>query len=200
MRKGLILMCLTMVLLPLGIALPAEVPATSGAPENVYRGELVTYPGPWAFEIPQSGIILVRDDELETLASDPDKALNISTDRQPQNQSLRQICERAQARGERTLTIAFDHFFAQYRPGQDTPRRLMPDTDEYIQKMAAISRFASGYGLGLAVEPAHTSRTGQGLYRSYRRIGNLDALPRGLARSQNRRLQRAALAAPAMGE
>ena len=73
MRKGLILMCLTMVLLPLGIALPAEVPATSGAPENVYRGELVTYPGPWAFQIPQSGIILVRDDELVTLASDPDK-------------------------------------------------------------------------------------------------------------------------------
>ena len=149
MRKGLILMCLAMVLLPLGVAMPAQAPATSGAPENVYRGELVTYPGPWAFEIPQSGIILVRDDELETLASDSNKPINISTDRQPQNQSLRQICERAQERGERTLTLAFDHFFAQYRPGQDTPRRLMPDTDEYIRKMAAISRFASGYGLGL---------------------------------------------------
>ena len=177
MRKALTLLCVTMLFLPLGMASPVEAPSTSGAPENVYRGELLNYPGPWAFEIPSSDIILVRDDELETLASDPDKPINISTDRLPRNQSLRQICERAQARGERTLTLAFDHFFAQYRPGQDTPRRLMPDTDEYIQKMAAISRFASGYGLGLQLSlltplelgKGYTALTGEsGIWMHYR--------------------------------
>ena len=145
--------------------------------ENVYRGELLTYPGPWAFQIPRSGIILVRDDELVSLASDPDKALNLSLDRTPHYESLRQICERAQARGERTLIVAFDHFFKQNRPGQDTPRRLMPDADEYISQVAAISRFASGYGLGLELSmltplelgKGYTARTGEsGVWMHYR--------------------------------
>ncbi len=41
-------------------------------PENVYRGELVRFPGPWAFLIGRSSIILVSDQELEALA-DPDR-------------------------------------------------------------------------------------------------------------------------------
>jgi hypothetical protein len=101
----------------------AQTAPDSGVPENVYRGELLTYPGPWGFQIPRSAIILVRDDELETLALDPDKAINLSTGGPPENQSLRQICARAQAGGQRTLILAFDHFFEQYRPGQDTPKR-----------------------------------------------------------------------------
>ena len=113
-----------------------------------------------------------------TLASDPDKAPEpFHWTALPQYESLRQICERAQARGERTLILAFDHFFKQYRPGQDTPRRLMPDTDEYIAKVAAISRFAAGYGLGLELSmltplelgKGFTARTGEsGLWMHYR--------------------------------
>jgi hypothetical protein len=156
----------------------AAFPADSARPpENVYRGELVSYRGPWAFQIGRSGIIIVRDDELETLASDPDKVLNLSTDRSPRNESLRQICEGARQRGERTLMLAFDHFFAQYRPGQDTPRRLMPDMDEYIAKIASIGRFAAKYGLGLELSlltplelgKAYAERTGEsGVWMHYR--------------------------------
>ena len=53
----------------------------------------------------------------------------------------------------------------------------MPDTDEYIQKIAAISRFAAGYGLGLELSlltplelgKGYTARTGEsGLWMHYR--------------------------------
>ncbi len=177
MRKGLTLIWLAVLFPALGMALGAQAPVVSGAPEDVYRGELVSYPGPWSFEIEHPGIILVRDDELETLANDADKVINLSTGSTPWEQSLRQICERARAHGQRTLTLAFDQFFAQYRPGQDTPRRLMPDMDEYIQKMSAVGRFAAGYGLGLdlsllsplEVGKAYEARTGEsGVWMHYR--------------------------------
>ena len=177
MRKGLTLIGMTTLLLALGMAMAAQTTVNSQAPEDVYRGELVAYPGPWAFQIPHSVIILVRDDELAALASDPDKVLNLSLGRTPLNESLRRVCERAQARGERTLTLSFDHFFAQYRPGQDTPRQLMPDTDEYITKIAAIGRFASKYGLGLELSlltplelgKGYAARSGEsGLWMHYR--------------------------------
>jgi hypothetical protein len=147
-------------------------------PEDVYRGELLTFPGAWAFQIPSSAIILTRDDELVTLATDPDKILNLTLGRDPQMESLRQICERAQARGERTIKVAFDQFFKQYRPGQDTPRRLMPDMDEYISRIAQIGRFAEKYGLGLELSlltpleagPAYARTTGEsGTWLQYRK-------------------------------
>ena len=120
-----------------------------GADENIYRAELVSYPGPWSFQLGKSSIILVTDEELEALA-DPDQAINLSLGKAPRTESLRQVSERAKARGQRTLIVAFDHFFSQYRPGQTgKPRRLMPDMDEYVQRMAGISRFAESYGLGL---------------------------------------------------
>ena len=99
--------------------------------QDVYRGEMISFPGPWGF-LPRAGIILVADQELETLANDPDEAINLATTFTPRKESLRQVCERAQQRGVRTLIVAFDHFFRQYRPGQDQPRRLMPDMPEYI--------------------------------------------------------------------
>lgn len=161
-----------------GMTHPGQAPETPEVPEDVYRGELLTYPGPWSFEIPHSTVILVRDDELISLASDPDKVLNLSTGHVPRNESLRQICQRAQTQGQRTLSVAFDQFFAQYRPGQDTPRRLMPDMDEYIQKIAAIGHFASKYGLGLELSlltplelgKAYVAHTGEsGIWMHYRK-------------------------------
>ena len=87
-------------------------------PEDVYTGELISYPGPWAFQIPRAGIILVSDEELIDMANDPDKVLNLATGFEPRNLSLRQVCESAGKRGARTLKVAFDHFFRQYRPGK----------------------------------------------------------------------------------
>ncbi len=164
---------------PVGAAMASAQAAPSArAPENVYRGQLVNFPGPWAFEIPHSTIILVRDEELITLATNPDKTMNLATGHVPRYESLRQICERAHARGQRTLSIAYDQFFAQYRPGQKTPRRLMPDMDEYIQKIAAIGRFASKYGLSLELSllspleigKAYARHTGEsGVWMHYRK-------------------------------
>ena len=116
--------------------------------ENLYQGDLISYPGPYAFYLPKSHIILVSDQELEDL-SDPDKALNLALTYDKNEKSLRQICEEGKAGGVRTLIFAFDHFFKQYRPGQDQPRRLTPDMDEYVKRMASISKFAQQYGMGL---------------------------------------------------
>jgi len=154
-----------------------EADMTPEVPENPYSGELLSYPGPWSFQLGRSSIILVSDEELEALA-DPDKVLNLSVTFDQHEASLRQVCERAQSLGHRTLIIAFDHFFKQYRPGQDQPRRLMPDMDEYVERMAAIGKFAEQYGLGLELSllspleigPAYSARTGEsGVWMHYRK-------------------------------
>jgi hypothetical protein len=154
-----------------------EAAINTHVPENLYRGELVTYPGQWSFQLGKSAIILVSDQELEAL-SDPDKVLNLSLTFDRQEGSLRQVCERAKAAGHPTLILAFDHFFSQYRPGQAGPRRLTPDMDEYIQRIAAVSRFAQQYGLGLELSllspleigPAYARETGEsGIWMHYRK-------------------------------
>lgn len=146
-------------------------------PEDVYRGELVAFPGPWSFQIGKSGIILVSDRELEAL-TDPDRKLNLSLTFEKREESLRQICERAQAAGQRTLILAFDQFFTQYRPGQEGPRKLTPDMDAYVRLIARISRFAARYGLGLELSllspleigPGYTRQTGEsGVWMHYRK-------------------------------
>ncbi|MBI4559202.1 MAG: hypothetical protein HY706_16580 [Candidatus Hydrogenedentes bacterium] len=147
-------------------------------PENVFQGELAAYPGPWSFMLGKSHIILVTDQELEDL-SDPDKKLNLGLTREPNEQSLRDVCEAAKTRGARTLIVAFDHFFSQYRPGQEgKPRRLTPDMDEYVERIAKISAFAQQYGLGLElsllspleVGPAYSAQTGEsGIWMQYRK-------------------------------
>jgi hypothetical protein len=132
------------------VAVSAAQPNSPEMPENVYRAALAAFPGPWAFNIPKDAIILVSDAELETLAADPDKVIDLSVVPTPKRHaSLRQICEGCKQRGARTLIVAFDHFFVQYRPGQHHERRLMPDSDAYIEKIAKIGRFAAQYGLGL---------------------------------------------------
>lgn len=145
---------------------------------TLHAAALVAFPDPWSFQIPKSVIILVTDQDLEALA-DPDRILNLATSARPESASLRQVCERARAQGQRTLILAFDHFFSQYRPGQEgKPRRLMPDMDGYVSRIAAISRFAQGYGLGLELSllnplelgRAYRAKTGEsGVWMHYRK-------------------------------
>ncbi|HOH50056.1 MAG TPA: hypothetical protein PLI98_04950 [Candidatus Hydrogenedentes bacterium] len=145
---------------------------------DVFRGEMIAYPGPWSFGLPKAHIILVSDEQLEAL-SDPDRTVDISLTFDKREESLRQVCERAQASGARTLIIAFDHFFSQYREGQKgKPRLLTPDKQEYIDRIAAISRFAADYGLGLELSllspleigPGYAEQTGeQGMWMHYRK-------------------------------
>lgn len=133
----------------------------TSVPEKVYRGELVSFPGAWSFQLGKSVIILVSDKELEAL-SNPDAVLNLSLGFQKEEGSLRSVCEKAKAAGHQTLIVAFDHFFSQYRPGQAGPRKFMPDSDDYIKRIAAISRFAQGYGLGLELSLLSPLEIGQG--------------------------------------
>ncbi|CEK14720.1 hypothetical protein CTKA_00521 [Chthonomonas calidirosea] len=139
---------------------------------------LVAFPGPWSFLLPKSSIILVSDQELETLARDPDQPINLSLDTTPRMQSLRSVCEAAQAAGHRTLIVAFDQFFTQYRPGQNAPRKLMPDSEEYIKLIATIGQFAQKYGLALELSllspleigPSYVKQTGEsGIWMHYRK-------------------------------
>ncbi len=137
-------------------------------PENLYQGELVAYPGPWSFLLEKSHLILVSDQDLIDLC-DPDKVVDLNLTHEPRRESLRQVCAQAQARGQRTLILAYDHFFSQYRAGQSEPRRLTPDMPAYIQRIATIARFAAGYGLGLELSllspleigPAYRAETGE---------------------------------------
>jgi len=147
-------------------------------PEDAYTGELISYPGPWAYQLPKSGIILVSDQELVDMAHDPDKVLNLATGFEPYERSLRQICDEAQRVGAHTLIVAFDHFFQQYRPGIDSPRTLTPDMDEYIELIAKVSQFAINYGLRLELSllspleigQAYVSATGEsGRWMHYRK-------------------------------
>lgn len=131
-------------------------------PENLYQGELVAFPGPWAFQVPRSHIILVSDDQLEGLTN-PDNPVDIGMTGTPQVTTLRDLCKSAQAAGRRTLVFAFDHFFSQYRKGQgDKPRAWMPDTDGYIERVAAISKTAQEYGLGLELSLLSPLEIGRG--------------------------------------
>ena len=130
-------------------------------PEDVYIGEMISYPGPWAYQLPSAGIILVSDEELIDLANDPDKVLNLALGFNPYERSLRQICEEANKTGTRRLIVAFDHFFRQYRPGTDSPRKLTPDMDEYVHLIAKISQFASQYGLKLELSLLSPLEIGQ---------------------------------------
>lgn len=165
-------MNLRKVCLMMGFCLLSSLPfwgqaASQGAPSGSNAGkQLVSFPGAWAFQLGQQSIILVRDDELETLAHNPDQRINLSTQSTPHLDSLREICERAKLHGQSTITIAFDQFFSQYRGGQEQPRRLKPDSDEYIRLIAAVSKFASSYGLGLQLSLLSPLELGGSGYRS----------------------------------
>ncbi len=95
-------------------------------------------------------IILTSDQQLKDLL-DPDKKIDLSTGRNKRSASLREICESAQKSGDKTLTIAFDEFFRQYREQAGTERLLTPDMDEYIDKIKVIADFAAKYRMGIGL-------------------------------------------------
>jgi len=165
----------TIPVLPIA-AQSQEVPASP--PHLVWPGELVNFPPPWSFMLHKPHIILVSDEQLEAL-SDPDARVDLSLTFEKREQSLREVCEQAQAAGHHTLILAFDHFFSQYRPGQHgKPRRLTPDKPEYVERIARISDFAAQYGLGLELSllspleigPGYVEETGEsGIWMQYRK-------------------------------
>ena len=97
-----------------------------------------------------ASIILTSDQQLRDL-QDPDKKIDMSTGYTPVHRSLREVCEAGKKRGDKTLTIAFDEFFRQYRPQAGTDRKLTPDMDEYVEMIGFVGDFAKKYGMGLCL-------------------------------------------------
>ena len=122
----------------------------------------LTFPGPWQFLIPKASIILVSDQQLDDL-QDPDKPVDLSLTGTPNITTLRKICQSAQAQGARTLILAFDEFWTQYRQGQGgKPRQLMPDMEEYIQRLAKISQAVKAHGLAFELSLLSPLEVGRG--------------------------------------
>jgi hypothetical protein len=127
-------------------------------------------------------IILTSDQQLSDLM-DPDKKIDLSTGFTKEFASLREICEQAKKRGDKSLVIAFDEFFRQYRVQAGTVRRLTPDMDEYIIKIKKISDFAARYGMGIGLSllspldigPGFVNKTGQGGRWLHYAVGVRDA-------------------------
>ncbi|NLO33137.1 MAG: hypothetical protein GX117_07265 [Candidatus Hydrogenedentes bacterium] len=146
----------------------------------VYSGELLRYPGPYGFLLNRQHIILVNDEQLRTL-TDPDAKVDLSLTYDKRVESLREICERAQAAGQRTLIFAFDGFFSQYREGGlKEPRQLTPDRDAYIEHIGVISRFAQGYGLGLELSLLSPLEIGPGYHEATGESGRWMHVRKGL--------------------
>jgi hypothetical protein len=122
----------------------------------------MTFPGPWQFMLPKAAIILVSDQQLEDL-QDPDKEVDLSVSSTPNLTTLRKLCEGAKAQGARTVILAFDEFWSQYRKGQGgKPRQLLPDTEGYVQRLAKISQLLKSYGLGLELSLLSPLEIGRG--------------------------------------
>jgi hypothetical protein len=120
------------------------------------------YPGPWQFLLPKPAIILVSDQQLEDL-QDPDREVDLSMSSTPNLTTLRKVCEGARAQGARTIILAFDEFWTQYRKGQGgKPRQLLPDTQAYVDRLAKISQTLRAYGLGLELSLLSPLEIGQG--------------------------------------
>lgn len=152
----------TVTALPSLQRLRAEA-AAHGAGEPGSRA--LTFPGPWQFWIPKSSIILVSDQQLRDL-QDPDREVDLSLSSTPNVTTLRKLGEQARAQGVRTIILAFDEFWSQYRAGQGgKPRELLPDTEDYIRCVAQVSQTLKAYGLGLELSLLSPLEIGRGYAR-----------------------------------
>ena len=145
--------------------------ACAQAPERPLRGELLNYPGPWRFQWNARGgrAAFTTDEQFEQYVAD---GVRGGGDFMQSLQALR-------ASGGDTMRIFFDYFYRRKTPGQeDTPRKYLPDSDAYIEKIAALSRIARQYGVGfslsflspLEIGPGYTARTGEtGVWLQYRK-------------------------------
>ncbi|MBO7679401.1 MAG: hypothetical protein J6S75_07005, partial [Thermoguttaceae bacterium] len=144
-------LCLLGAPLMLGAsALTAEDAPQPSDPKAIFPDPVLGFEGVWETQRPRRGIILVDDRQLEDLAADPDREVNLSLNTKAQLTTLRQIREDAKKAGARTVILAFDEFWKAYRKDvADQPRLLFPDSDRYVELTAKISNFLAEYDLGL---------------------------------------------------
>ncbi|MBQ2682510.1 MAG: hypothetical protein IJG02_01400 [Thermoguttaceae bacterium] len=144
-------LCLLGAPLMLGAsALSADDAPQAADPKAAFPDPVLGFEGVWERYLPGRGIILVDDQQLEDLAADPDREVNLSLNTNAQLTTLRKIREDAKKAGARTIVLAFDEFWKAYRTDvADQPRLLFPDSDRYIELTGRISNFLAEYDLGL---------------------------------------------------
>ncbi|MCC7377140.1 MAG: hypothetical protein IT581_20935 [Verrucomicrobiales bacterium] len=135
----------------------AEAIAPSPAPTPALK-----FTGPWRFHLPKASIILVSDQQLEDL-TDPDREVDLSLSSTPNRTTLRKFCRDQQAAGVRTVIVAFDEFWSQYRPGQaGKPRQFMPDTQGYLDRISRIGQVLRAHNLGMELSLLSPLELGRG--------------------------------------
>lgn len=147
----------------------AAAPLLAGSvradPAPALPDPVLAFPGPWQFALPKRSIIVVSDQQLRDL-QDPDQLVDLSLSPTPHRTTLRKICEQTAAAGGRTVVLAFDEFWTQYRPGQGgQPRELTPDTDEYIHCVARLGETLKHHGLGFELSLLSPLEIGRGYTR-----------------------------------
>jgi hypothetical protein len=147
--------------------------ATPGDPQPqplpAIPNPVIAHPGAWQFQLPRASIILVSDQQLLDL-TDPDREVDLSLSSTPHKTTLRQLCRQHADAGARTVILAFDEFWSQYRAGQGgKPRQWTPDTDAYISHVGRIGETLREHGLGfelsllspLEIGPGYARATGE---------------------------------------
>lgn len=156
------------------------------APEKLHQGQLLSYPGPWTFQWNRGGrVLFTTDDQFERYVEDAVDADAGKGARDKENSDAAgendfvQTVKAIQASGGDTLKLFFDYFYRKRSAGvEDAPRRYMPDSDAYIQRISALSKIAQKYGVGfslsflspLEIGPGYTAKTGEtGSWLQYRK-------------------------------
>ncbi|MDD3587510.1 MAG: hypothetical protein PHQ75_10050 [Thermoguttaceae bacterium] len=133
-------------LVPVAFSQEASIASSAGSPPV----PAVANPGVWSFSLqPPVNIILTSDEQLVNLCK-PDQEIDLSVSPKKRITTLRKICEETQKANGKTIAIFFDAFFRKYRPDQNNkPRQFRPDSQQYIEYLAGVSKFAASYGIGL---------------------------------------------------
>ncbi|MCP4164899.1 MAG: hypothetical protein GY759_03265 [Chloroflexi bacterium] len=98
---------------------------------------------PWKNEDPLLYVILVSDEQLLTIANDPDEPIENIHPHAEKAISLREHCRQGAAKGASNLRIAFDYFFG------GSERSLYPDTPLFQDALKKVHDVAQEFGLGL---------------------------------------------------
>lgn len=151
--------------------------AAAQAPERLYKGELLSYPGPWRLQLADRGraAAFTTDEQFERYVADALGESSGGGDRL--GRRFVPTLEALRASRSDTMRFFFDFWYRE-KDKQSVPRRYMPDSDAYIAKVAALSRIAQKYGVGfslsflspLEIGPGYTATTGEtGSWLQYRK-------------------------------
>ncbi len=158
------------------------------APEIPRRAELLKYNGPWRFQWPRDGVaVFTTDAQFERYVGDAvavDEGKPVPTheavDPVRGGDNFSESVRAVRNSGGDTMKLFFDYFYRKKTSAtaEDEPRRYMPDSDAYIEKIAALSRIAQKSNVGfslsflspLEIGRGYTEKTGEtGSWLQYRK-------------------------------